>query len=71
MSKWIISLASAAMLAFAFSGCGGSDGESSAAVDTPSTETPATSQPANDYTRTADQFGDTLPAVPMIPEMEG
>jgi len=69
MSKWIISLASAAMLAFAFSGCGGSDGESSAAVDTP-IDTPST-EAANDYSGTPDQFGEALPAVPMIPEMEG
>ena len=70
MSKWILSLASVAMLALAMSGCGGSDGSSSVGgadggttAVTPPAESSTTQ--ARDLSGTPDQFGDALPAVPM------
>jgi hypothetical protein len=69
MSKWLISLASIAMLAFAMSGCGGSDGSSS----TPATSNTGSEVPDGDQdnnTRTSMNEPDTLgslPPVPMVP----
>lgn len=71
MSKWLISLASIAMLAFAMSGCGGSDGSSSATA-TPNTGGEVVEEEQNNETRVInepDGFED-LPAVPMPPVSE-
>jgi len=82
MNRWILSLASVIVLALAMSGCGGSEGSSSVGTvspgdtnqkgdDTPADGSEASTEPAKDFTRTPNQFGDALPEVPAIPEMEG
>lgn len=73
MSKWIVSLAAVALSAMMFSGCGGESGSS--AVDTGDGDGQSnTEQPTNgttgDFTSTPNQFGDKLPAVPVMPDME-
>lgn len=74
MNKWMLSLVSVTLLALAMSGCGGSDGSAGVTSDggaqtpTPTPETPV-STTVRDLSDTPDQFGDTLPAVPVIPDL--
>ena len=72
MKKWMISLFSVVMLALSFSGCGGSEGSSSAVSnnggnDNPDTpnggENPATMKYVEDV-----RGLDHLPPVPAVPE---
>ena len=72
MSKWILSLASVAMLALAMSGCGGSDGSSNVddgAGTNNGGGTPAPAPIVRDLSDTPNQFGSDIPNVPMIPDM--
>jgi len=72
MSKWIVSLVAVALSAVMFSGCGGSEGSSSAEGGNNgggSTNPPPTEQVTKDFTGTPDQFGNKLPAVPVMPDM--
>ncbi|MDY0122336.1 MAG: hypothetical protein RBR54_10385 [Sulfurimonas sp.] len=68
MSKWLLGLASIAMLAFAMSGCGGSDGSSSTSGATQNdvNEEELVGE-VNDFTRSPNQFVG-LPKVPSMPD---
>lgn len=68
MSKWLIALVSVAMLTFALSGCGGSDGSSSTpGANQNNVEEEELVEEVESFTRSPNQFVG-LPAVPSMPE---